>query len=184
MCLMLIYIVPFRAEHVYCNIPWFTILSHWPLGDVHEIFKLIPVIGGWGISCEIALRWMPLALTADKSTLVQVMAWCRQATSNYLRQCWPRDQDLFRHMVSLGHNELRLKKSRLIKIHMLKEKGISYILHILWYLLIHRATETTTSLWFDLSAAHYHNNQTISSVDGQQEWYGRQAHISAEINVG
>ena len=33
---------------------------------------------------------MPLDLTDDKSTLVQVMAWCRQATSHYLRQCWPR----------------------------------------------------------------------------------------------
>ena len=28
-------------------------------------------------------------LTDDKSTLVQVMAWCRQATSHYLNQCWP-----------------------------------------------------------------------------------------------
>ena len=28
-------------------------------------------------------------LTDDKSTLVQVMAWCRQATSHYLSQCWP-----------------------------------------------------------------------------------------------
>ena len=46
--------------------------------------------GGWGISYEIALRWMPLDLTHDKSTLVQVMAWCRQATSHYLNQCWPR----------------------------------------------------------------------------------------------
>ena len=46
--------------------------------------------GGWGISYEIALRWMPLDLTDDKSTLVQVMAWCRQATSHYLSQCWPR----------------------------------------------------------------------------------------------
>ena len=46
--------------------------------------------GGWGISYEIALRWMPQALTDDKSTLVQVMAWCRQATSHYLSQCWPR----------------------------------------------------------------------------------------------
>ena len=26
----------------------------------------------------------------DKSTLVQVMAWCHQATSHYLSQCWPR----------------------------------------------------------------------------------------------
>ena len=50
--------------------------------------------GGWGISYEIALRWMPLDLTDGKSTLVQelqVMAWCRQATSHYfLSQCWPR----------------------------------------------------------------------------------------------
>ena len=33
---------------------------------------------------------MSLGLTDDKSTLVQVMAWCRQATSHYLNQCWPR----------------------------------------------------------------------------------------------
>ena len=54
------------------------------------IFKLNLVNGGWGISYEIALRWMPLDLTDDKSTLVQVMAWCRQATSHYLSQGWPR----------------------------------------------------------------------------------------------
>ena len=34
--------------------------------------------------------WMPLDLTDDKSTLVQVMAWCCQTTSHYLSQCWPR----------------------------------------------------------------------------------------------
>ena len=33
---------------------------------------------------------MSLDLTLDKSALVQVMAWCRQATSHYLSQCWPR----------------------------------------------------------------------------------------------
>ena len=33
---------------------------------------------------------MPLNLTDDKSTLIQVMAWCHQATSHYLSQCWPR----------------------------------------------------------------------------------------------
>ena len=54
------------------------------------IFKLTLGNGGWGISYEIALRWMPQDLTDDKSTLVQVMAWCRQATSHYLSQCWPR----------------------------------------------------------------------------------------------
>ena len=45
---------------------------------------------GWGISCKIALRWMPLDLTDDMSTLVQVMVWCCQATSHYLSQSWPR----------------------------------------------------------------------------------------------
>ena len=61
-------------------------LTHWPLVD----FNLILVNGGWGISYEFAFRWMPLDLTDDKSTLVQVMAWCRHATSHYLSQCWPR----------------------------------------------------------------------------------------------
>ena len=62
-------------------------LTHWPLGDFNS---LTLVNGGWGISYEIALRWMPQDLTDEKSTLVQVMAWCRQATSHYLSQCWPR----------------------------------------------------------------------------------------------
>ena len=53
------------------------------------IFKLISVSDGCGISCKIALRWMPLDLTDDKSILVQIMAWCHQATSQYLNQCWP-----------------------------------------------------------------------------------------------
>ena len=42
------------------------------------------------LSHEIALRWMPLDFAADQSTLVQVMTWCRQSTSHYLSQCWPR----------------------------------------------------------------------------------------------
>ena len=58
---------------------------------------------------------MSLDFTDDQSTLVQVMAWCRQATSHYLSQCWPRsllpygvttwanvDPDLCCHMESLG----------------------------------------------------------------------------------
>ena len=32
---------------------------------------------------------MSLDFTDDQSTLLQVMAWCRQATSHYLSQCWP-----------------------------------------------------------------------------------------------
>ena len=33
---------------------------------------------------------MSLDFTDDQSTMVQAMAWCRQATSHYLSQCWPR----------------------------------------------------------------------------------------------
>ena len=48
------------------------------------------MIDGKGISCETVFVWLSLDVTDDKSTLVQVMAWCRQATSHYLSQCWPR----------------------------------------------------------------------------------------------
>ena len=54
------------------------------------IFKLISVIGGRDIASEIVLRWISLDLSDDKSTLVQAMAWCHQATSHYLIQCCPR----------------------------------------------------------------------------------------------
>ena len=53
------------------------------------IFNLILLIGIFISSHGNALRWMPQDLTDDKSTLVQVMAWCRQAPSHSLNQCWP-----------------------------------------------------------------------------------------------
>ena len=70
-------------------------LTHWPLGKFewnfrYLIFKWILVIDDWGISCENSLIWMSLDFTDDQSTLDQVMAWCCQATSHYLSQCWPR----------------------------------------------------------------------------------------------
>ena len=52
------------------------------------IFNLVLLIGIFRSSYGNALRWMPQDLTDDKSTLVQVMAWCRQATCHYLSQCW------------------------------------------------------------------------------------------------
>ena len=53
-------------------------------------FKLISWIDTLSNSCETVLRRMPQNPSDDKSTLVQVMAWCRQATSHYLSQCCPR----------------------------------------------------------------------------------------------
>ena len=53
------------------------------------ILNLVLLIGIFTLSKDNALRWMPRKLTDDKSTLVQVMAWCCQATNHYLSQCWP-----------------------------------------------------------------------------------------------
>ena len=52
------------------------------------IYNLVLLIGIFRSSHDNALQLMSQDLTDDKSTLVQVMAWCRQATSHYLSQCW------------------------------------------------------------------------------------------------
>ena len=41
-------------------------------------------------SCEIGLRWAPKNPTDDKSPLVWVMDWNRQATNHCLIHCWHR----------------------------------------------------------------------------------------------
>ena len=56
------------------------------------------MIGGWDFSYEIALRWMSLDITDDKSTLVHVMAWCYQARQAIT---WANfDSDLCHHLAS------------------------------------------------------------------------------------
>ena len=54
------------------------------------IFNLALLIGIFKSSYVNVIRWMPQQFTDDKLTLVQVMAWCRQATSHYLKQSWSR----------------------------------------------------------------------------------------------
>ena len=95
---------------------WHAPLTHWSLRDLHVILKLqfsillyvhradtglAPSQWQTALLCndvfhwlgaspyDKALRWIPWDLTDDKSTLVQVIAWCHQATSHYLSQCWP-----------------------------------------------------------------------------------------------
>ena len=48
----------------------------------NSIFKLVLLIGILRSLYDNGLRWMPQNITDDKSTLVQVMAWC-----HYLSQC-------------------------------------------------------------------------------------------------
>ena len=51
--------------------------SAWNFRYIHVIFELSLVIDSWGLPCEITL----LHFIDEKSTLVQVMAWCHQASS-------------------------------------------------------------------------------------------------------
>ena len=59
------------------------------------IFKRIIQKSSVSTCCEIVPRWMLQNLTNENSTFVQVKAWCRQATSHYLRQLWPRFMSLY-----------------------------------------------------------------------------------------
>ena len=88
--------------------PSYDFLTLWAFGNVAEILnvwfsKHISGINILCISIWLDRKWMSQDHTDDKSTSVHVMAWCSQATSYYLRQCWPRSMS---HMVLLGHNEL------------------------------------------------------------------------------
>ena len=64
------------------------------------LIKCVVVITVMSNSTVNAFDWMAQYSTDNKSTLVQVMAWCHQATSHYLKQ-WC-------HMVLLGHNKLNM----------------------------------------------------------------------------
>ena len=55
----------------------------------YMIFKVIIQNSSLSIHYEVAPWWMPQNLTDEKSTFVRIMAWCLQAPSHYLEQCWP-----------------------------------------------------------------------------------------------
>ena len=54
------------------------------------IFKLILLIGGWGISSEIALIWMSLDFNDKQPTLVRLTT-----PNHYLNQCWSRSMPTY-----------------------------------------------------------------------------------------
>ena len=62
----------------------------WRCSSNFMVFKITIHGSSLSTQCEIALRWMPHNLNNGKSTMAQVMAWCCQAASCYVSQCWPR----------------------------------------------------------------------------------------------
>ena len=96
---------------------------------------------GCDISSEIALRLTSWDLSDDKSTLVQVMAWCRQATSHYLKQCWPRSLPPYgvtmpQSINTLGTVLFVTYESRIYKNITYKQPICVSYLHVIPYVLI------------------------------------------------
>ena len=54
------------------------------------IYKCLVVITSIHISSAITFKWTVQNLSRDKSALLLVMTWCRQATKHYLRKCYAR----------------------------------------------------------------------------------------------
>ena len=68
------------------------------------ILQVVVMVIILSIYSEVALKWIPDEFTDDKLTLVQVMAWCHQATSQYLSQYWPKS--ILKYGITQSHNSL------------------------------------------------------------------------------
>ena len=80
---------------------------------------------------------MFLKITDDKSTLVQVMAWCHQAISSNLNQCWPT------FMSPYGIIRPQLSS--------------------LWHL--YEADTPISQAWISHYITHYHKNQVMDGCN-------------------
>ena len=74
------------------------------------------------------LRWMPQNTIGDKSTLVQVMAWCPEATSNFLSQCCPRPVSPYGVTMSWWFDPEYVLKDLGHKLHRCKSLCVYYLL--------------------------------------------------------
>ena len=79
----------------------------------------------------------------DKSTLVQVMAWCYQPTSHYLNKCWSR----FWFMTSLCQNELIVQRSCCFRIWVVVSKLRFRPKHDAIKTSLLRQNDVATSFW-------------------------------------
>ena len=79
----------------------------------NTIFNLVLFIAFFRFYDD-AIRWMLWYLIDVMSTLVQVVVWCRQASSHYLSQCWPRSMSTYgvtrlQWMNSLRHSDAYMR---------------------------------------------------------------------------
>ena len=86
--------IPLNPSAFLVNIPMMGLFNSLALGKCGSnfksiIFKLIIQNSTLGTCCEIVLRSVSQNLSNEKLILIHVMAWCYQATSHNLIQCWP-----------------------------------------------------------------------------------------------
>ena len=85
---------PLRDVEVILQLQNYFRISQEPI-NARYIYKLILHIWILITSWEIGLPWVAENLNDEKSTLLQVMAWCRLATRHYLCQGWSRSLSLY-----------------------------------------------------------------------------------------
>ena len=138
---------PALAESYLCNTPE----AHQPNGiycSFHSCFNsLFPGRSGLNFKClifkcNVAILWaflvtLPLrewhrTPLMIKSTLVQLMACCHQATSHYLNQCWLKS--MMPYIDLLGQNKLKLCYGKKNMIFSVSLKGKCHYSNILWFM--------------------------------------------------
>ena len=132
------------------------------------------MIDYWVISCEISVRWMSFDLTDDKSTLAQVMAWCHQATSHYLNQCWPRSLSPY------GFTRLQWVNPCCAELNL---RHIELYLHLLNSSISQYWNDTgrwNLSLWKKRNCLHY---IFITMVADDQAIQGAKASVAAGLTL-
>ena len=116
-------------------------------------FNVISVVDDWGISCEVAFRWMSPDITYDKSTMDQVMAWCRQETSHFLSQCWPRSKQAY-----LKCRYISIFTLYMIYRHVVDDWGISSEVEFRWmspFITYDKSTMVQEMACFLTASSHY-----------------------------
>ena len=100
-------------------------LNHWRCGSNFKSITVKPIENSsLGTGREIAFSWWLQNLNDEKSTLVQVIAWCCQTISYYLSQCWPRStstycitRPLWVDTFCKSTNQCKRKKGHSVKWH-------------------------------------------------------------------
>ena len=114
---------------------------------------------------ETVIKWMPQDLS-DKSTLVQVMTWCHQATSHYLSQYWLRSMSPYSVTRPQWVNTIRARPKWLIFFIRQNFTSISSALNIYWIIMLTGSSDfniSWMSMKLQVNMAHlqYHLKHAI-----------------------